>query len=101
MSLHKVATLNQVPAGTAILVRIQAREIGLFNVDGELLAIKNLCPHAGDALHKGKVENCAVICPGHAWRFDLRTGACVAGDTTFKVRTYPVTVQGDDVFIEV
>jgi nitrite reductase (NADH) small subunit len=102
MALHRVATLDQVPPGTAIRVTVDAREIGLFNHRGTLLAIKNLCPHMGDALHKGQVTDSGrVVCPGHAWHFDLATGACTSGNSEARVRTYVVVVRGGDVFVEV
>ncbi|MEK7467201.1 MAG: Rieske (2Fe-2S) protein [Planctomycetota bacterium] len=102
MPLVTVATVDQVPPGCALRVNIQAREIGLFNHGGQLFAIKNLCPHMGDALHKGKVTELGrVVCPGHAWHFDLSTGKCTSGQTEASVRTYPVVVQGDDILIEV
>ncbi len=102
MPLVKVATVAQLPPGSALRVNIGAREIGLFNHDGSLFAIKNLCPHYGDQLHKGKVTGEGrVVCPGHAWHFDLGTGKCTSGPADSSVRTYPVIVRDGDVFIEV
>ena len=102
MPLVKVATVDQLPPGTALRVNVEAREIGLFNHGGRLFAIKNLCPHMGDQLHKGKVtETGKVVCPGHAWHFELATGKCTSGQTEAAVRTYEVVVQGVDVMIEV
>jgi nitrite reductase/ring-hydroxylating ferredoxin subunit len=41
-----------------------------------------------------------LVCPWHAWEFD-----CVTGESDFlpaaKLKTYPVTVDGDDVLIEI
>jgi nitrite reductase/ring-hydroxylating ferredoxin subunit len=102
MPLVKVATLDQLPPGTSLRVTIQAREIALFNHAGTLFAIKNLCPHMGDALHKGKVTSLGrVVCPGHAWHFDLATGKCTSGQAASSVRTYPVVVRAGDILIEV
>ncbi|MBI2920226.1 MAG: Rieske (2Fe-2S) protein [Planctomycetes bacterium] len=102
MALHKVAALSHLPPGAALRVTVEAREIGLFNFKGEILAIKNLCPHMGDQLHKGQVTDAGrVVCPGHAWHFDLKTGACTSGQTDARVRTYPVVIQDNDIYIEV
>lgn len=101
MALFKVATVDQLPPGAALRVYAGAREIGLFNHGGNLFAIKNLCPHYGDPLHKGKVTAAGrVVCPGHAWHFDLATGKCTSGQLAASVRTYPVVVKDGDVFIE-
>lgn len=102
MPLVKVATVEQVPPGSALRVYVEAREVGLFNHGGQLFAIKNLCPHMGDALHKGQVTaQGRVVCPGHAWHFDLATGKCTSGQAEASVRTYPVVVQGEDILLEV
>jgi len=102
MPLHKVTTLSHLRPGAALRVTVDAREIGVFNVAGQVLAVKNLCPHYGDALHKGKVtdQNC-VVCPGHGWHFDLATGACTSGNTQARLRTHKVFVKDGEIFIEV
>jgi len=102
MPLANVARVEDIPPGASLRVTVEAREIGLFNHGGQIFAIKNLCPHMGDALHKGKVTGQGrVVCPGHAWHFDLATGKCTSGQTDASVRTYPVVVKEGDVFVEV
>ena len=71
-------------------VRIQGREIGIFNVDGNLHAVLNRCPHRGGELCKGDVLGFVnaerpgevrldatvkfIVCPWHGWEFDIETG---------------------------
>lgn len=38
-------------------------------------AMLNRCPHRDIALSEGIVQDNALVCPGHFWRFDLGTGA--------------------------
>ena len=95
-----VARVGEVPAEKGILVKVDAREIALFFVEGEYFAIKNFCPHEADALWRGQVKDCAVICPNHGWTFDLRTGKCIRlGDRD--VRSYPVKVDGESILVGV
>jgi renierapurpurin 18,18'-hydroxylase len=64
---------------------------------GQLHALDDACPHRGIALHKGKVQGCALACTYHGWEFD-GTGACVGipylpqGQKLppAQVRSYPV-----------
>lgn len=42
--------------------------------DGEYVALLDRCPHRDIALSDGVVKDGVLICPGHFWRFDLRTG---------------------------
>jgi len=68
--------------------------------DGEVFAIEDACNHAGASLAEGWIEEDCVICPMHAYVFELRTGRLVrpqglCGDQ----RTYDVRIEGDDVVV--
>ena len=64
----------------AIVRSVGGYEVGIFDVDGELFALENSCPHQGGPLAEGSVERGIVTCPWHAWRFNLRTGCMTLGD---------------------
>lgn len=38
-------------------------------------------------------------CPWHAWEFDVTTGRSVWGEDSYRLATYPVTVEDGDVFV--
>ena len=48
--------------------------IAVFNIDGELYAVEDICTHDGGELAGGDIEGVEVECPRHGARFDLRTG---------------------------
>ena len=50
VSLHVVATVDEIAPGTHKLVTVKGREIGIFNVKGDFYALFNRCPHAGGSL---------------------------------------------------
>lgn len=68
-------------------------------VDGELFACPGVCPHEDVALYNGELAGTVITCPGHAYEFDMRTGSC-AHDRTLSLRRYPVTVIGDEVWVD-
>ena len=70
----------------------------LAHVDGRFAAVDQICPHRGGPMSEGWVEEGKVVCPWHAWAFDLKTGACP--EERSSIRTYPVTLQGEDVLID-
>ena len=45
-------------------------------VDDELVACAGVCPHEDVELADGDLFGHTIICPAHAYAFDLRTGAC-------------------------
>src|SRR4051812_9965691 len=68
--------------------------------DGEAAyAVDDRCPHLGFPLHRGTVEQGMVTCHWHHARFDLVSG-CTLDPFADDVRAYPVTVDGDRVFVE-
>jgi toluene monooxygenase system ferredoxin subunit len=68
-------------------------------VTGELVACPGVCPHEDVALADGELRGASIICPGHSYAFDLHTGRC-AHDPDLELRRYPITVVGDDVFVD-
>ena len=95
----KVAEAGEIGAGQGRVVEVEGRVLALFNVDGTFYAIDNTCPHRGGPLGEGDVEGRIVICPWHAWRWDVTTGAN-ANNPAVKVACYPVSVGRDGVFVE-
>lgn len=64
--------------------------VALFLVDGEVFAVDDTCIHQERSLAKGTLLGGQVICPGHQWKFDPRTGE--AEDQTGRLATYAVQV---------
>src|SRR3954469_4681661 len=68
--------------------------------DGEsAYAVDDRCPHLGFPLHRGTGGQGMVPCHWHHARFDLVSG-CTLDPFADDVRAYPVTVDGDRVFVE-
>ncbi len=66
-------------------------------VQGELSAMDNVCPHRGGPLAEGTIEEGKIVCPWHAWAFDLKTGQ--ASHTPHaRAEIYQIKVEGDDVY---
>jgi nitrite reductase (NADH) small subunit len=74
--------------------------ICLANVEGKLSALGNVCPHRQGPLGGGWIEEGKVLCPWHAWAFDVTTGVAAAPEKG-RVDVYPVRVQGEDVLVEI
>jgi len=95
----KVGQTADVPSGEGRVIEASGRTLALFNVDGRFYAIDNACAHRGGPLGEGDLEGPVVMCPWHAWRWDVTTGANV-NNPAVKVACFPVTVRDSDVFVE-
>ena len=97
---QRIASARDVPEGGGISVDVGPKRIAIFRHRGEFFALDETCPHRGGPLHEGLIEEGVVECPWHLWRFELATG-CSPVNPLSRVRTYPVRVSGDDLFLEV
>lgn len=89
----------KVPApGGRALVESAGKSLALFNVDGQLYAIDDSCPHQGASLYGGRLDGRVIQCCAHGLRFDLASGYLL-NSTQVKVASYPVEVVDGQVFI--
>lgn len=97
----KVADLAEIPAGASKLVEVSQVRVALFNLEGEIFAIEDVCTHDGGPLVEGTVVNgCQVQCPRHGARFDIRTGAALSFPAFEATNTYAVQIKDGAVWIE-
>ena len=85
-------------AGGRALFEFENKSLALFNVEGELYAIDDSCPHQGASLCGGRLDGRVIQCCAHGLRFDLRTGYLL-NSTALKVAQYPVEVIDGRAFI--
>jgi 3-phenylpropionate/trans-cinnamate dioxygenase ferredoxin component len=65
----KLPIASPLDPGMRCFVKIEGRDLAVFNVDGTHYAIDDSCPHAGGSLFAGKLEG--IMCP-------VRTMACAS-----------------------
>jgi nitrite reductase/ring-hydroxylating ferredoxin subunit len=99
-SFVKAAHITDIPAGQSRLIRQDGRKIVLFNVEGQFYALDNSCPHNDGPICDGQIVGDTVICPNHCWEFDIRTGRA-KGVSGYRIRTYGLKLEGDEIYIEV
>ena len=114
MQSRVLAKASEIPSGGMKLVKVDKREIGIFNVGGEFHAYANVCAHEGGPVCLGTIggtnlpsdaheyryglEGRVLRCPWHHWEFDLRTGESIWGGKNGLV-TYAVEVRGGEIFV--
>jgi len=91
---------TELPPGKAKAIITDKIRIALFNVDGEFFAVKDACPHAEYPLSKGIVEGGQVTCASHSWKFDIKTGECLRGESGVFIRTFSVVVENNEIWVD-
>jgi nitrite reductase/ring-hydroxylating ferredoxin subunit len=96
----KVASVSELVPGWTKAIEVRGKRIALFNVEGRIYATDNACLHQGGPLGGGVLMGEVIVCPWHQWEYNVRTGEMV-GDSSIKLVTYLVQVEGDDIKVAV
>lgn len=101
---HPLADSADIAGRLGLLGRIEgtpAGTVALFRVGTSLVAIEDLCPHAGASLSFGSLDGSVLTCPGHGSQFDLTTGERVRGPADAGIRRYRVVEESGRVWLAV
>jgi nitrite reductase (NADH) small subunit len=97
----KLCTLAEAPAPNQVLeTGVDDIAICLANLNGELSALDNWCPHRRGPLGQGWIEGEAVVCPWHSWAFNAKTGIADYPEDE-KVATFPLRIEDGTVLIDI
>ena len=115
MKKYLVGTVSDIPPGNKKIVNAGGKSIGIYNLNGEFYAIRNVCPHQNAGLCEGittsyitssypgefhfEREGEIVRCPWHFWEFDIKTGEMVLDPKT-RTKIYDVSVEKFNVEVE-
>ena len=89
---------------------IDQEDVMRFDYNGQTFAIyrspddtfhatDGLCTHEKIHLADGLVMDDIIECPKHNGRFNYKTGAAKGAPVCVNLKTYPVKVEGDAVFL--
>jgi 3-phenylpropionate/trans-cinnamate dioxygenase ferredoxin subunit len=102
LAKERVGSVADVPPES--LRRVEAGGVAICLAhaeDGNFYAIGDVCTHEEFSLSEGELWDLSVECPQHGSRFDLRDGHVTGLPAVIPARTFPVVVEGDDVYVDV
>jgi nitrite reductase/ring-hydroxylating ferredoxin subunit len=124
----KVATVRDVLPGGLIPVQAGGMDLVLCNQDGKYYALERRCGHMSAPLELGTLNGYILTCPMHSAQFSVVTGEAINAAIpririapkidgpiavpaylaklidkvkTLDIRSFPVTVEGEDIFVDV
>ena len=98
--LVRLCSVTETPnEGEVCEIAAAGRVFCIARVDGEVVVMDNVCPHRGGPLGQGLIENGHVVCPWHAWAFNVKTG-CASHNPKACVRRYGVRVVDEMVEVD-
>jgi nitrite reductase/ring-hydroxylating ferredoxin subunit len=98
----KVCRKSDVGLGAMKSVEPNGVPVLIANVGGKFLAVSDVCTHARSRLSDGHLDEgeCTVECPLHNAVFSLETGEALEFPADEPLPVYPLTVDGDDILID-
>lgn len=98
MPWHEVMSEDELWEGDMAGVEAAGVKILLINIDGDVRAYENRCPHKASPLGDGELEDGVLTCGTHLWEFDARTGAGV-NPATSQLTVFPVRVENGLIYV--
>jgi 3-phenylpropionate/trans-cinnamate dioxygenase ferredoxin subunit len=99
MEWTRVTPEAEFKVGEVRLVDVDNMMVAVYNLDGEYIAIEDVCPHDGSEIATGCVKNGILECPHHGATFDLRSGEALTPPAYEPLEMMQVRV--DDGVVEV
>ncbi len=98
----RITHCENIPLREGRAIKVGNREIAVFNLGDRFLALDNRCPHQGGPLADGIIAGTTVVCPLHAWKIDLVSGAVSKpSDTASCLHAYPTRVEEGVIFLDI
>ena len=96
----KVMAAADLAPGSCTEVVAGGRAIALCHAEGAFYAIGNRCSHRGGPLGQGLLDGRVLLCPWHAWTYDVSTGVSTVNPDICVAR-YEVKVEDGQVLVKV
>ncbi len=97
----RVCHVNEVDEGQVLKFERGDHALAIYNVDGEFFATDDACTHGPGALSEGELFGDVIECNFHGGQFNVRTGKVVGPPCIVPIKTYKVTVEDGQGFVEI
>lgn len=88
-----LGSVERIPLGEGREFVVDNEEIVVFRTrEGKVYALQAKCPHRNGPLADGLIGGGKVICPYHAYKFELSTGQSLGNDCE-ALKTYTVEIS--------
>jgi nitrite reductase/ring-hydroxylating ferredoxin subunit/uncharacterized membrane protein len=84
---------GSIPEGKPVKAKLGINQLVLVRQGERILALHDVCAHAGGPLNEGNVVDGTIECPWHASRYELANGHVVRGPSVYDQPAYEVRAR--------
>ena len=101
--LVRVCSRDDVESGATFQVNMpDLPKLAIYRVGDQFYCTDDECTHGAASLSdEGDLNGYIIECTWHEGKFDIRTGLPCALPCTAALKSYPVVLQDEDVFVEI
>jgi len=97
----EIGSVADYPPGSKQCLDTEGIPVVVCNVDGDLFATVNICPHAGLPLGEGDLAGKILTCPFHGYTYNVETGKNVDMPDDLPLSTFAIRVLEGRIEVEV
>ena len=84
---------GQIPEGRPIKAKLGINQLVLVRQGEQVLAVHDVCAHAGGPLNEGRLVDGQIECPWHASRYRMENGHVTQGPSVYDQPAYEVRAR--------
>ena len=84
---------GRIPEGRPVKAKLGINQLVLVRQGEQILALHDVCAHAGGPLNEGKLVDGAIECPWHASRYRMTDGQVLQGPSVYHQPAYEVRAK--------
>jgi methionine sulfoxide reductase heme-binding subunit len=99
VTYHFLATVEELKKTGQLTRWIDDHDILLYEYEGQLKALSNICRHFGGPVGYHKAKDGVFVCLWHNWKYSCSDGACL-DHPGLPLRRYDLKVVNDKIYID-
>jgi toluene monooxygenase system ferredoxin subunit len=101
LTRKRLCSAGDVAENAMTKFEVDGIKVIVARIDGDYFAYPPLCPHMAEPLEiSGVCDGGTLTCTKHLWQWDMKSGA-EQGMAEKPLLLYPVSREGDDLWIEI
>jgi toluene monooxygenase system ferredoxin subunit len=100
MRWYAIMPFDDLWIGEMLGVEVGGVQVLLLNVEDEVRAYLNRCPHRGSPLSEGNLESLTLTCATHLWEFNALTGGGINPESSRLIR-FPIRIEHGMIYVEI